>query len=65
MQSKTTQHKHRTLYVIKWSNKAVKNGRNNKRLYNNNGNKKKKDREKKYMITFSQSQIFIVFGHDN
>ena len=46
MQSKTTQHKHRTLYVIKWSNKAVKNGRNNKRLYNNNDNKKKKIEKK-------------------
>ena len=64
MQNKTTQYKHRTLYAIKWSNKAVKNRINNKRLYNNNDNNKK-DREKKYMITFSQSQIYIVFGHDN
>ena len=35
MPNKTTQHKHRTLYAIKRGNKAVKNNRKDKRLYNN------------------------------
>ena len=39
MQNKTRQHKHRNLYDIKKSNKAVINKRNNKILYNNNDKK--------------------------
>ena len=45
MQNKTTQHKHRTSYAIKRSNKVVKNRRNDKKLYNNDN---KKDWERKY-----------------
>ena len=56
MQNKTIQHKHRALYAIKRSNKAVKIKRNDKRLYNN---------DKTNAIMFSQSQIYIVFSHNN
>ena len=40
MQNKTTQHKHKTLYAINRGNKAVKNKRKDKGLYNNNDKSK-------------------------
>ena len=48
MQHETIQHKHKTLYTIKKSNKAVKNKRNDKRLCNN---------DKKYDYVPSVSNI--------
>ena len=53
MQNKTTQHKNRTLYAIKISNKSVKNKRNDKRLYNN---------DKKYDYVLSVPNIDSVWS---